>query len=491
MSNSEHLKSLNDANTSLANHAPRSGNRRPVYHFTPPFGWMNDPNGLIQYNGIYHMFYQYNPYDTHWALMHWGHAISRDLVHWTDLPVALAPSEEYDLAARGGCYSGSAIEDGKILVLMYTGCVHREEAECQTQNLAYSTNGIDFIKEASNPVITQPPSGGAEHFRDPKVWQHGKFFYSVLCNSMDDLGCVLLYRSRDLLEWEYRGVLLMAEPGQGWMWECPDFFPLGDRWILTVSAMGALEDTNIWFAGALDYDTEHFTPVNQGKLDCGNDFYAAQSFLDSQNRRILIGWASQRSLREGIAPDAATASSGFCGQMSLPRIVSLGKDDALHFSPIPELKALRGNRQQGSEQWLDSQPILLSKQKSASCEIIFVFDLKRSQAKDIIIVCEHDELHRTTLTLNLQENLFQLDRSQTDDITTGIVTCQLGKQNKLTMQLFFDRNSVEVFINDGEQVLSANIFPTQNEMEIFLYSSGGTCLCTSWETWSLRDVPER
>ena len=122
----QHAAAIRAANESIISHLPRGG-RRPLYHFTPPFGWMNDPNGLIFYKGQYHLFYQHNPYATHWARMHWGHAASRDLLDWTDLPVALAPSEIYDLATFGGCYSGSAWDAGDELILLYTGCVRGEK----------------------------------------------------------------------------------------------------------------------------------------------------------------------------------------------------------------------------------------------------------------------------------------------------------------------------------------------------------------------------
>src|SRR5699024_574045 len=185
----------------------KNGQMRQHYHFMPETGWINDPNGLIYYKGRYHYFYQFNPYYGHWDYMHWGHAVSKDLVHWEYLPVALAPSEEYDDHIRGGCFSGSAIEHDAKLFLMYTGTFNHGSGYEQKQCIAYSEDGIHFTKYEGNPVIYPPEGVPSDLFRDPKVWKHDGIYYMVCGASRNKKAQALLYRSKDMIHWEFFNVL--------------------------------------------------------------------------------------------------------------------------------------------------------------------------------------------------------------------------------------------------------------------------------------------
>ena len=491
MPHQAHQLALAKADRAREAHAVRRGGMRPAYHFTAPYGWLNDPNGLIQHQGVYHLFYQHNPYATHWAQMHWGHAISRDLLAWTHLPEALAPSEPYDCDTRGGCYSGSAIMAGDALTLLYTGCTHRNGLEEQTQNLAFSTDGIHFTKYPHNPVIPKPPKGGSEQFRDPKVWRWGQSYYAVLGNSMDARGCVLLYRSENLRAWAYCGVLLLAQPGQGWMWECPDFFPLGNRWMLTVSAMGVQGNRNLWFVGEFDDQTGCFTPLQQGFLDVGDDFYAPQSFLDEHNRRIMIGWADHKSQREGVPPDAATASHGFCGHLCLPRVVTLAKGDTPRFAPIPEVTAYRINPLHGALPEVPVQPVLLGQWNTTAVEALLLLDFQHSSAQQVTLAWQHDPSHATTLVYDRAAGMLRLDRNQTDEDVSGVVEYAVGAPETLALHIFFDRNSLELFIQDGACVLSANVFPKENALQLRLSAQGGQGPRAVWDLWEIKPCTPR
>ena len=263
---------------------------RNKYHFMAPAYWLSDPNGLIYFKGEYHMFYQHYPYAPHWGSMHWGHAKSKDLVHWEHLPIALAPSEHYDLDERGGCFSGSAVDDNGTLAVVYTGTVWREGKVIQSQCLATSTDGITFEKYEGNPVIPGPPEDGSADFRDPKVWKHDGKWYVVIGSCKDGKGKALLYRSDDLKKWDYVGVLAESDGSMGTMWECPDFFPLGDKHVLVFSAMGMGEKKTMYLVGNMDYETGKFTWDTCGEVDCGFEYYAPQSFLDDKGRRIMIAW---------------------------------------------------------------------------------------------------------------------------------------------------------------------------------------------------------
>ena len=232
----------------------KAGQMRQHYHFMPQTGWINDPNGLIYYKGKYHYFYQLNPYYGHWDYMHWGHAISSDLMHWEYLPVALAPSEEYDDHMRGGCFSGSAIEHDGKLFLMYTVTSNHGEGYVQTQCIAYSEDGINFTKYGGNPVICPPEGVPSDLFRDQKVWEHDGVYYMVCGASRNKRGQALLYRSSDMLHWEFFNVLAESRGEWGYMWECPDFYQLEDKYVLTFSPMGESDRKAVYLVGDFDYE---------------------------------------------------------------------------------------------------------------------------------------------------------------------------------------------------------------------------------------------
>jgi beta-fructofuranosidase len=183
---------------------------RPVYHFTPRKGWMNDPKGLIQFRGSYHAFYQHYPHAPEPGPMHWGHAISRDLVHWDHLPIALYPGPK----GEPSCFSGSAVDNKGELTLIYTA--HRNKhSPREVQCVAAGMDGIHFTNYAYNPVIPAPPPGYGEDFRDPYVFRRGEYWYLVAGCTRDGRGGVLLYRSKDLRQWDYRGLLCVSDGGQG------------------------------------------------------------------------------------------------------------------------------------------------------------------------------------------------------------------------------------------------------------------------------------
>nr|WP_239454196.1 glycoside hydrolase family 32 protein [Bacillus suaedaesalsae] len=305
---------------------------RLAYHIMTPRGWMNDPNGLIQFNGDYHVFYQHYPYDSKWGPMHWGHVVSSDLVHWKHLPIALAPSEHYD---TGGCFSGSAVDNNGTLTLIYTG--HEEQNfPKEVQCIATSEDGIHFLKYEHNPVISSPPPEGSEDFRDPKVWKHDELWYMVVGTGKDEVGKALLYQSADLIKWEYRGVLAESDGSLGYMWECPDLFKLQEKYILVLSPM---KDgwQNRYLVGDLSYETGKYTKEAEHLLDYGFHFYAPQTFEDESGRRILIGWMD---MWETTMP---SQKNGWAGAMTLPRELTLSENGTLRIQPVKELEMLRKN----------------------------------------------------------------------------------------------------------------------------------------------------
>ena len=320
----------------------KQGRMRQDYHFMAQTGWINDPNGLIFYKGKYHIFYQYNPYYGHWDYMHWGHAVSEDLVHWEHLPLALAPSETYDDHYRGGCFSGSAIEHDGKLFLMYTGCTNNGSGFEQTQCIAFSEDGIHFEKYEGNPVLTAPEGVPKHLFRDPKVWKNDGKYYMICGASKNNLAQALLYVSEDMLHWEFFSVLAQSRGEWGYMWECPDFFPLGDKYVLLVSPMGAGERTCVYMVGDFSYETGKFVWDVSGEADWGFDFYAPQSFVDGKGRRLVIGWANAWDWMPFWKDWGPAYREGWCGSFAVPRQVKMNADHTLSFEPVEELEVLRG-----------------------------------------------------------------------------------------------------------------------------------------------------
>ena len=291
---------------------------RLKYHFEPKKGWINDPNGLIFFKGKYHAFFQHNPYEPKWGPMHWGHAVSEDLLHWTELPVALFPDRPYE--NDGGCFSGSAIEKDGTLYLFYTS-VSRELG--QTQSVALSEDGIHFEKYHGNPVIARCPDDGSRDFRDPKVIKIGDTYYMVCGSGKDGIGKILLFESADLFHWQYDRVLFEGAE-YGAVLECPDFFPLGDKFVLMFSKMGTVNYSTQFVCG--EFRRGEFVPISYCTPEAGPHFYAPQTFLDSKNRRIMIGWLYnwEKKLDEG---------ADYAGALSIPRELRL-KENAVVNYPV-------------------------------------------------------------------------------------------------------------------------------------------------------------
>ncbi|WCN14963.1 glycoside hydrolase family 32 protein [Marinomonas mediterranea] len=305
-------------------------NFRPTMHFSAPFGWINDPNGLVYMDGEWHLFYQYYPFGTTWGPMHWGHAVSRDLLQWEHLPIALKPDQ------NGQCFSGSSVVDThntsglfehpsqSNLVSLYTntlGLTAIQDNGLQAQSIATSTDGRYFKQHIElNPVA---PNEGIQHFRDPKVfWHDPTNKWIMVVTEGQSIG---LYGSTTLTKWEKLSTWGEEEAIHDELpWECPDLFPITDdqgveRWVLVIGLQRAA------YAGGSGtqyvvghFDGERFTNLNAKEdalyLDYGKDFYAAQSFSNAPNgRRIAIAWMSNWLYANDVPTD------GYRGSMTLPR----------------------------------------------------------------------------------------------------------------------------------------------------------------------------
>jgi beta-fructofuranosidase len=309
------------------------GRPRPAVHFAPERHWMNDPNGLIQWNGRFHLFYQHNPSGPTPGTIAWGHASTTDLWTWEDHPLALIPDP--DGPDRDGCYSGCAVVSDGQPYLLYTGVNGAQQLPCLA--VADDQDLIRWTRYAGNPVIASPPPGEeVRAFRDHSAWRDGALWYQVVGGGLRDRGGALfLYRSADLLHWQYVGILAAAADYglDGAIWECPDVFVLGDTAVVIVSVLDDGPQYAMWMTGQMTGGT--FLPQAVGRCDSGTRYYAPQSLTLTDGRRVAIGWLRER-LDELTDGDRSRV-----GVMSLPRELYLDGDGALQSRPARELDDAR------------------------------------------------------------------------------------------------------------------------------------------------------
>lgn len=461
---------------------------RPVYHLTPYIGWMNDPNGFSLYKGKYHLFYQYFPYKTIWGPMHWGHAVSTDLLHWDHLPAALAPDAEYD---KNGCFSGSAVEmnDGRQL-LLYTGvrCEKQKDGELrdvQTQCVA-AGDGLDYEKYPCNPVLNEAdlPAGFSRiDFRDPKLWMEPDGSYSAVAVSRtgDGSGAVLLFHSADGFDWHFVTVLDRCNNEYGKMWECPDFFELDGKQVLMLSvqemqARGEMHGgfNALYLVGSYDPATHTFIREDVQMVDCGIDFYASQTLLSADGRRIMTAWMQTWADTEDKPKDCK-----WFGQTICPRELRL-KDGKLIQTPIRELDALHGERVL-HENVTIQQETALAGIGGRVADLTVWIQPGQEPYHSFTLKLAADEAYCTTLTYTPYSSQITLDRSRAGSRADIVHTrsCTVRRQDgALKLRILLDRNSVEVFVNDGEQTMTAWIYTPQSADGI-TFAADGTVQVTA------------
>lgn len=425
--------------------------RRPQYHLLPKANWMNDPNGPIYWNGNYHMFYQYNPNGAYWGDMHWGHAISFDMVHWRHLPVALTPTPGGPDSA--GCFSGSAVVHNDRVVMLYTGVVSVPESEATIRDGAHSLResqclaigedkNLTIWKKDALPVIAAPPAGmDVSGFRDPCPWRNGDTWYMAVGSGIRGKGgAVLLYRSKDLHHWEYLH-LLAGGPGNrksatnpvdsGDMWECPDFFPLGGKHVLIHSTQGKA----YWQSGIFDSKRLVFIPERGGVLDYGA-FYAPKTQLDRHQNRILWGWIQEtRPLKEYRA-------AGWAGMMSLPRVLTLDHNGELRFHVAQGIEELRQKEQTlhiSASEDEDRKQIVRMRIEDCCGEIACAFT-RGSEPFELSLIsdsgnehwlrCRYDPLHPENIIID--EKHFPLGAKNDE---------------RIELHLYIDGSVIESFVN--------------------------------------------
>jgi fructan beta-fructosidase len=476
---------------------------RPQYHFSPPTNWLNDPNGLVYYEGEYHLFFQYDPTSTVQGLMHWGHAVSIDLVNWTHLPIALYPDE------HGYIYSGSAVIDwhntagfGKeAMVALFTHHLNNR----QSQSIAYSTDkGRSWTKHDGNPVI-EPPNN-LQDFRDPKVFwfeEGGNAGHWVMVVAAGNI--ILFYTAPDLKNWSLGSGF---GPGYGsteGIWETPDLFELlvdgssDTRWVLTVGVADGSPagGTGVqYFVG--DFDGVKFTSNNQKNsvlwADYGADFYATQSWSDEPDgRRIWIAWMNNWRYAEDIP------TTTWRGAFTLPRVLALKttpRGIRLVQQPIAELQRLRGTHWNWRNETISPGGVdLLDDVTGETLEIVADFEIKSALSADRFgfrLRTGNDET--TTVAYTTKSRMLFVDRTASGQVDFNpafpmIHTAAMEPiGDAIRLHIFVDRSSVEVFGDDGQVALTDRIFPNLTSTGIELFADGDDVRIISLDIYKVMPV---
>ncbi len=458
---------------------------RPLFHVSPKIGWMNDPNGFSWYQGEYHLFYQYHLFNTSWGPMYWGHVRTKDFVQWEWLPTALAPDTEYDNA---GCFSGSAMElpDGRHM-LMYTGVQEwkREDGYTesrQVQCVAFG-DGADYEKYEKNPILTQadlPEGGSAEDFRDPKIWRDEKEnrYYAVIGNRpADGSGSILLFSSEDTLHWEFVTVLDNCKNQYGKMWECPDFFILDNVAVILTSPQEmrarGMEFHNgngtIYITGNYDPETHRFDRTEVRAIDYGLDFYAPQTVLTPDGRRIMIGW-----MQSWETSHSQPHGSKWFGMMTIPRELHIINGRLIQ-NPVRELERYR------------SEPVLyrdvdvreriqLPQVCGRSLDMtVRVRPAGEKLYENFTIKVAKDTENYTAISYTPGSSILRFDRSNSGfrhDIIASREVLVRNQGGELSLRIIMDRFSVEIFANNGEQAISSTIYTPQDAASISFEANG-------------------
>ncbi len=444
---------------------------------------MNDPNGLFYWQGRYHLFYQFNPYGPTWGFIHWGHASSPDLVHWEDHPIALQPTQ--GAGDANGCWSGCVVDDHGVPTAIYTGFVNPENTPVMLAR-AKDPGLLAWKKSVHNPIIPDQPEGvNNTDFRDPYVWREGDSWKMIIGAGLESgEGAVLLYHSEDLIDWNYLGPLFEGRTlASVQMWECPNFFPLDDQYVLLVSLFPGILGV-YYYVGK--YDGRSFTPHQEGFLTDSPFFYAPQVRRLKDDRTILFGW-----LLEG-REEAAMQAAGWAGVQSLPQELSLDEKGRLTSRPIGEVKSLREDLFQMAE--LDLQEGERRKLPVSGRHLELVLSLGRSGAGlRLDLLTSSDGEESVSLYLKRNERRMELDLRESSHATQVRKPCLKVdlpefSTEALNLRVFIDGSVIEVWLNDRIG-LTGRAYPMAEHFgDLYLSSLGGGLKVRELKIWKMKAV---
>lgn len=463
---------------------------RPVYHFTPAYGWMNDPNGMVYKDGEYHLFYQYNPYGSMWGNMHWGHAISKDLVSWEHQPVAISPD------ALGTIFSGSCVVDTDNTAGFGAGAIiafYTSASDRQVQSMAYSLdNGRTFKKYDRNPILTSTD----RDFRDPKVFWHAdtKKWIMILAVGQE----MQIYSSPNLKEWAYESSFGEGHGVHAGVWECPDLFELPVRgtelkkWVLlcNINPGGPFGGSATqYFVGTFDGKTFTNESPNLTKwMDYGKDHYATVTWSNApQDRKIAIAWMSNWDYANNVPTQQYRSAN------SVPRDLELFTRNGqtyLSSLPSPEMLKLRGKAQKKGSFKVDRSheinQLLANNNGTYELEIKF----KNNNADVMSLQLFNSKGEEVELYYNLLDNRFTMDRRNSGQTSfsktfASATTAPISAQKEYTLRLLIDRSSIEAFDGNGEFVMTNLVFPEEPYNRISFNAKGGSFTVTSFTVYDL------
>lgn len=424
---------------------------RLSYHIMPEIGWLNDPNGLCQVNGFHHQYFQYCPYNIDGSFKTWGHVMTKNFIDYEYCPIALYPDSDYD---QHGVYSGCCFYENGTMNFFYTGNVKlfdRNDYDYINSGRLSNTLRIQsqdgLIFNQKELVLSNPdyPKNLSNHIRDPKVFKFENKYYLVLgARRKDNWGCVILYVSDDLVNWDFYTEITTEKPF-GYMWECPDMFLLDGQWVLTCCPQGVVGDeyqyTSIYqsvymFLDA-DFEKKDFKITKIQELDCGFDFYAQQSYVDESERIIMLGWMGMPD----VDYDNLSISDGWQHALTIPRQLKL-KNGCLVQEAVSELENLRANHQNYS----------MSK----------INQLKLSNSYELLVnnidFCNFELNIGNEIVLSYNQGVLEIDITK---IGCGRKLRKIRLSSLKDLRIFRDVSSVEIFINNGEYSFTSRIYSQQ------------------------------
>lgn len=416
----------------------------PSYHIAPKFGLLNDPNGLCYFNGEHHIFYQWTPVGPVHGMKYWYHLSTKDFVHFTDHGVGLEPGDDYD---SHGVYSGGALVDNEQALLFFTGN-KRDQDWIREPTQCFATMTAEGTIEKQGVIIENDHY--TEHFRDPKVWKKDdQYFMVVGAQTPTERGSMVLYQSLDLKTWQHKGPIKTRYQDFGYMWECPDFFEIDGKSIMLFSPQGvsssnAYDFKNIYSVAYIVGDRLNLESMElEGHQDIiqpdyGFDFYAPQTYLDEQGRRILIAWIGLPDI------DAPSVKNQWAGMLSLPRELRL-EEGYLIQSPLNELDELKGEGEVFSGAHVLNQTSFMLRLELDTDE--FSLELRNERGDKV--------------TFSADENEFTLERGQMSQNYAqefGGVRKAPRLSKRQVIDVYVDNSVMEIFINGGRHTMTSRFF---------------------------------
>ena len=470
---------------------------RPLFHFSPPGGYMNDPNGFCYWQGNYHLFYQYDPTLT--SLTGWGHAISNDLIHWRDMPLALRPESD------SKCYSGQVLVEDKRVIAMY-------HSTGQGNSIAIAHDDLleNFVKSSHNPVIPLPDADAEFQVFDPCIWKDGDTYYALSgsygkgkdpwsaygadCRNME-----YLFSSSDLVKWKYQGIFLEGgfhtEPGEDGA--VPNFLPIGNnKYILLFFSH---KRASQYYIGNYNKKTHTFEPESHGRMNYGSlaagSLHAPSATIDNENRLLAIF-----NVKEGIVKESVHNAT-WSNVMTLPRVLSLSEDNHLEIAPIPEIKKLRGKLQQCDTMTIPgNQDLLLKNIRGKAMELELLIDPMGAREVGLYVFRSADGGERTRISLYRNTNCYfseinqlQIDVSEVSSRSDVIArppecgTLILKTGEMLHLRVFLDQSIIEVYANN-RQCLTLRAYPGAASDGVSLFARGADAKLISLHAWQLNSI---